>query len=305
MKNIKLVIVFLLTGSLACLISQSYGQTQQDNSGGLVPNDVQKKIHQLSSNDPKQRAKAACALGKMKDRAAPSIPFLISLLSDGAAIDPSLQCKNEFPFEDEEWQPAFEELHESTVGFAATQALIAIYEPAIKPLIQTLVNGADWRARKNAAWALFHRGGVRSDVMEALIEGTKDDDWQVRAQSAYGLGHKGASQIDVVPHLLRSLADSHAWVRETAAMGLWHTANDSAIPAMIAALDDPDPAVRKQLAQSLGNRVDNSSVNLLIAAAADKNTRIRDGARDALKVVNHRAAGNFTHMQRVEMPRQH
>jgi HEAT repeat protein len=141
--------------------------------------------------------------------------------------------------------------------------------------------------------------------MEALIEGTKDDDWQVRAQSAYGLGHKGASQIDVVPHLLRSLADSHARVRETAAMGLWHTANDSAIPAMIAALDDPDPAVRKQLAQSLGNRVDNSSVNLLIAAAADKNTRIRDGARDALKVVNHRAAGNFTHMQRVEMPRQH
>jgi HEAT repeat protein len=303
MNSIKLTIVFLLTGSLACLISQSDGHTNQDNSTAQAPADVQEKIQQLSSHDPKRRARAACALGEMRERAAPSIPFLISLLSDGVAIDPSLQCKNEVYFEDEEWQPAFEELHESTVGFAATQSLIAINEPAIKPLIQTLIHGAHWRARKNAAWALFHRGGLRSDVMEALIEGTKDDEWQVRAQSAYGLGHKGASQIDVVPHLLKSLADSHARVRESAAMGLWHTANNAAIPTMIAALDDPDSDVRKQLAQSLGNRVDNSSVNLLIAAAADKNARIRDGAREALKVVNQRASGNFTHMQRVEVPR--
>jgi HEAT repeat protein len=304
MSRIKLTILFLLTGSLACLMSQSYGQTQQIDSAAIVPADVKEKIQHLSSDDPKKRARAACALGKMRERAASSIPFLIALLSDGTAIDPSLQCKNEVYFEDEEWQPAFEELRESTVGFAATQSLIAINLPAIKPLIKTLIDGADWRARKNAAWALFHIGGLRSDVMEALIEGTKDDEWQVRAQSAYGLGHKGASQIDVVPHLLKSLADSHARVRESAAMGLWHTAIDTAIPAMIAALDDPDPAVRKQLAQSLGNRVDNSSVNLLIAAAADKNIRIREGAREALKVVNQRASGNFTHMQRFEVPRQ-
>lgn len=305
MNSIRLAVVFLLTGSLACLFSQSYSRTQADDSAAQPPADVRKKIEQLSSPDPRRRAEAACALGEMRERAAAAIPHLISLLSDGTEIDPALGCRNKFPFEDEEWQPAFEGLHESTVGFAATQSLIAINEPAIDPLIRTLVNGDDWRARKNAAWALFHRGGVRGDVMEALIEGARDDEWQVRAQSVYGLGHKGASRIDVVPYLLKSLADSNARVRESAAMGLWHTAGEAAIPAMIAALDDPDPAVRKQLAQSLGNRVDNNSVNLLIAAAGEKNQRIRDGARDALKVVNQRASGSFTHMRRVEVPRTH
>ncbi len=303
MNRVRLTILFLLTGSFACLISQSYGQSESADPALNVPTDVREKIQQLSSPDPKRRAAAACSLGKMRERAAAAIPSLITLLSDGVAIDPAAACKNEFPFEDEEWQPAFDELHESTVGFAATQSLIAINEPAIDPLIKTLINGNDWRARKNAAWALFHRGGLNGKVMEALIEGARDDEWQVRAQSVYGLGHKGASQIDVVPHLLKSLSDSHARVRQSAAMGLWHTANDSAIPVMIAALDDPDPAVRKELAQSLGNRVDNTSVNLLIAAAADKNARIRDGARDALKVVNQRASGSYTHMRKVVVPR--
>jgi HEAT repeat protein len=304
MKRVRIILALALVG---CVIgSSTVGSAQisipKANIPSDVPDDVRKKIEQLYLQDPAKRAAAACALGEMTSRAAPAIPFLISLLSDGAAIDPDRSCRNEFPFEDEEWQPGFEEVSESNVGQAATQALIAINEPALDPLIVTLLKASHWRARKNAAWALLHRGGVEGAVMEALIVALEDEAWQVRAQAAFALGHKGASQIDVVEPLLGALKDYNARVRESAAMGLWHNADERAYGPLIAALADEDSRVRSSIAHALGNRVDNEGVQVLIATLDHEDANVRKGVRQALEIARHRSQGQVTNLRPFSIP---
>jgi HEAT repeat protein len=299
--------IFLALALTGCVVGSTAIVSAQvaipkENIPSNVPADVRKKIEQLYSPDPEKRAAAACALGEMTSQATPAIPFLISLLGDGAEVDADSQCRNEFPFEDEEWQPSFEELDESNVARAATQALIAIYEPALEPLIVTMLKASHWRARKNAAWALLHRGGVRGEVMEALIVALGDEAWQVRAQAAAALGHKGASQIDVVGPLLGALKDYNARVRESAAMGLWHNADSRAFGPLIEALADEDAKVRSSVAHTLGNRVDDEGVQTLIGALDHEDANVRKGARQALEIAKDRSQGQVTSLRPFSIP---
>src|SRR5687767_4875565 len=148
----------------------------------------------LTSTDPVARASAACALGRMQRRAVAAIPRLIALLSDGTSIQPGQSCGHEEPFEDEEWQPRYPEVYEPSPGEAATHALMAIGEPALSALKDALLLNENWRARKNAAWALAHRG----EAVEQLITALHDPAWQVRAQSAYALFQRGGDKHLVI-----------------------------------------------------------------------------------------------------------
>ena len=303
-NKVRTILSLAIVCSFICMLPASHAQTGSARQGDYAdaPADVRKLIAGLHSTSAVKRANAACALGEMRERAAAAIPFLLVLLSDGAPIDSGESCRNEFPFEDEQWQPEFAELKETTVGEAATQALIAIYEPAIDPLVAALLKAEHWRARKNAAWALLHRGGLRGQVMEALIVALKDEAWQVRAQAAFALGHKGSSEIDVVPHLIAALGDGHARVRESAGSALWHTADNRAFGPLVAALKDADPDVRRQAADTLGNRVGNDDIPLLIAASKDDDRNVRSGARRALDVVKQRARGSETNLDPSLLP---
>jgi HEAT repeat protein len=304
-NKVRIFLSVALVGSFILMLPASHAQTNsaKQSDSFNAPADVRKLIAELHSTSAVKRANAACALGEKRERAVAAIPFLLVLLSDGALIDAEESCRNEFPFEDEEWQPAFAEVKETSVGEAATQALIAIYEPAIDPLVAALLKADHWRARKNAAWALLHRGGVRGQVMEALIVALRDEAWQVRAQAAFALGHKGSSEIDVVPHLIKGLSDEHARVRESAGSALWHTADQRAFGPLIAALKDEDSDVRRQAADTLGNRVGNEEIPLLIAASNDNDKNVRNGAKRALNVVKQRASGTVTNLDPSLLPK--
>jgi HEAT repeat protein len=284
-------------------------------------------IKRLRSPQPSERADAAFALGLMEAKAAAAIPALIELLGDGAPVA-RREIKSP-PFEDEEWQPDYETVKETTVGEAATHALMAIGDEALGALTDALVKGRNWRARKNAAWAvahrgdrravdqlivalgdeawqvraeaayaLFQRGGARAEVVNALINASRDEAWQVREQSVFALGHKGSSTVDVVAPLLGVLRlDADARVRRAATGALWHTANRSAFPVLLEALKDDSAPVREAAADTLGNRVDNEAVALLIAALKDSDARVRTGARRALQIVKRRSEGRQTNLR--------
>ena len=301
----RIFLSLMIVGGFILILPATRAQTngaRQSNSSN-TPADVSRLIADLHSTNADKRASAACALGEKRDRASAAIPFLLTLLSDGAQIDPEESCRNEFPFEDETWKPEFAELKETTVGEAATQALMAIYEPAIEPLIAALLRAEHWRARKNAAWALHNRGGIRGNVMEALIVATRDEAWRVRAQATYAIGHKGSSEIDVMPHLIAALSDEHPRVRESAGMGLWQCADHRAFGPLLAALKDADSDVRRQAADTLGNRAVNETVPMLVVATKDENEHVRRGARRALEVMKQRARGTVTNLDPSLLPK--
>jgi HEAT repeat protein len=288
---------------------------------------VRQLIERLHSSNPAERADAAFALGSMKAKAAAAIPALAELLGDGAPV--ARRAIKSPPFEDEEWQPDYETVKETTVGEAATHALMAIGDESLGALTDALVKDTNWRARKNAAWALAHRGdrravnqlivalndqawqvraqaayalfqrgGARAEVVNALIIALRDEAWQVREQSVFALGHKGSGEVDVVTPLLGVLRlDADARVRRTAAGALWHTANRHAFPMLLEALKDDSAPVRAAVADTLGNRADNEAVELLIAALKDSDARVRAGARRALKIVKQRSQGTQTNLR--------
>jgi hypothetical protein len=177
-----------------------------------VPSAVKAKMEQLSSPDPIKRAKAACALGAMEARAVAAIPRLVALLSDGTPIPTQNGCGNAEPFEDESWEPDIAEIHEPSPGEAATHALMAIGEPGVQALQRALLANEFWRARKNAAWGLAHRG----DAIDELIAALKDEAWQVRTQAAYALFQRGGDEDRVINALITASRDEVKQVRTQA-----------------------------------------------------------------------------------------
>lgn len=323
MKKIPLLLVIIVAG--LTLAGGATVSARQD-----VQADVKEQIQALASPDPVKRAAAACALGRMRERAAPAIPHLVVLLGDGTPIPPPRGCGNEEPFEDEQWEPRYEQVYEPSPGEAATHALMAIGDPALGALKQTLL-GSNWRARKNAAWALAHRGeavkelilalqdpawqvraqaayalfqrgGASGEVIEALLVATQDKAWQVREQAVFALGHKGSGAVDVVPPLIALLKDSRAEIRHGAALALWHNADGRAFAPLMAALKDEQGKVRAQAAETLGNRAGDREVQLLIEARDDPDPKVRAGVRRALAVIKHRMQGRVTSLRRVPIP---
>jgi HEAT repeat protein len=301
--------------------------TPQRFASGALADDAQNLIRQLQSPMPAERAAAACALGRMEARANDAVPALVNLLSDGARV--AKTCGNQPPFEDEEWQPDYETVKETTVGEAATHALMAIGPASLDALIDNLTTNASWRARKNAAWALAHRGneramrqmlvalrdeawqvraeaayalfqrgGASEETVNALIAATRDEAWQARREAASALGHKSGGAVDIVEPLLGLLRqDEDPRVRAEAAGALLHSADGRAFPVLLEALKDEDAGIRNSVAETLGHRAGNDEVPLLIAALKDANPKVRAGAKQALKIVKIRSQGTQTYLR--------
>ncbi|HEX5706163.1 MAG TPA: HEAT repeat domain-containing protein [Pyrinomonadaceae bacterium] len=293
----------------------------------LASDEVAKLVARLSSADAQERASAACALGRMEAKASAAVPRLVELLADGAAVKKT--CGNESPFEDEEWEPDYETVKETTVGEAATQALMTMGDAAHDALTRALTESTNWRARKNAAWALAHRGdgqavramraalkdeswqvraeaayalfqrgGDSSETVSALIDASRDADARVRRQVVFALGHKSGGPLPVTETLVRVMReDADAAIREEAAGALWHSAGAREFPALLEALKDDSSRVRERAADTLGNRVGNDEVPTLIAALKDEDARVREGARRALLIVKQRSEGRVTNLR--------
>lgn len=262
--------------------------------------DVREQMTALGSSDPVARASAACALGRMQRRAAAAIPLLVALLSDGTAIKPSQSCGQQEPFEDEQWQPRYAEVYEPSPGEAATQALMAIGDPAMGALKETLLLNENWRARKNAAWALAHRG----EAVEQLITALQDPDWHVRTQAAYALFQRGGDRHLVIWALVGRLKDEVWQVREQAAMALGQkgSSEENFFAPLLEALKDDNAKVRDAVAFALGSSAGDAQVDLLIAARKDPDKRVRTGVKRALDVIKDRMNGTTTSLRKRKIP---
>jgi HEAT repeat protein len=262
--------------------------------------EIREKQVALASSDPVARASAACALGRMQRRAVAAIPSLIALLSDGTSIKPQQSCGQQAPFEDEQWQPRYAEVYEPSPGEAATQALLAIGDPALAALKDALLLNENWRARKNAAWALAHRG----EAIEQLITALHDPAWQVRAQAAYALFQRGGDRHLVIWALVARLKDEAWQVREQAAMALAQkgSSGENFFPPLLEALKDDNGKVRDAVASALGSSADDPEVDLLIAARHDPDKRVRTGVRRALDMIKQRMNGTTTNLRVRKIP---
>ena len=296
-RIVRLALIFLLLAAGAYTHAQS---TRAAYRPPKVDADVREKMAALASSDPVARASAACALGRMQRRAVAAIPRLLALMSDGTAIKPEQSCGQQEPFEDEQWQPRYPEVYEPSPGEAATQALMAIGEPALRALKDAMLLSEDWRVRKNAAWALAHRG----EAVEQIITALQDPVWQVRAQAAYALLQRGGDRHLVIWALVARLKDEVWQVREQAAMALAQkgSSREDFFPPLLDALKDDNGKVRNAVASALGFSSDDREVDLLIAARHHPDKHVRAGVRRALDVIRQRMNGTDTNLRKRKIP---
>ena len=292
-----MTLTLLAAGAIANAQAQS---TRVAMRPSTIDADIREQMVALASADPVARASAACALGKMQGRAVAAIPKLVALLGDGAAIRPEQSCGHQEPFEDEQWQPRYPDVYEPSPGEAATQALLAIGRPAVAALKDVLLLNENWRARKNAAWALAHIGEAVEQLITALI----DPAWQVRAQAAYALFQRGGDQHLVIWALVARLKDDAWQVREQAAMALGQkgSSREKFFPALFDALKEDNIKVRDAVAFALGTSADDEQVDLLIAARKDPDKRVRAGVKRALGVIKDRMNGTTTSLRKRKIP---
>jgi HEAT repeat protein len=299
-RSSRIVALLLTLLALSVGVHIQAQTTRASYRSPRIEPEVREQMAALASTDPVARASAACALGRMQRRAVAAIPSLLALLSDGTAIKPGQSCGQEQPFEDEPWQPRYAEVYEPSPGEAATQALLAIGDPALGALKDVLLLNEDWRARKNAAWALAHRG----EAVEPLITALQDPDWHVRTQAAYALLQRGGSRHLVIWALVGRLKDEAWQVREQAAMALGQKADsgENFFPPLLEALKDDNAKVRNAVGFALGSSAGDAQVDLLIAARKDPDQRVRSGVRRALDVIKQRMNGSTTSLSKRKIP---
>ena len=245
-----------------------------------IPADLRSEINALNSSDPIVRATAACSLRRMRERAAPAIPYLIRMLGDDTPTG-AIRCEREG------WRGDGED---SSPGKEAAMTLACIGRQAVEPLISVVRNG-DHRVRMNSIFAL----GVINDerTVDPVIAAVNDPAWQVREKAAWGLGLKKDPRV--AEALVPALRDAEWQVRSQAAWALGLQGNHNTVGPLSAALTDENSRVRSQAAWALGLKGDSQSVEPLMAALKDENDHVRSQAAWALGLKgDHRAVEDLT-----------
>jgi len=228
--------------------------------------EIQSEIESLRSSDPNLRGRGAFLLGEMKEKAAPAIPMLVSLLGDDKQSD----------FE------ANGNMHNSHVYDEAATALGKIGVQAIEPLIAKLAEVGS--ASDKAAEALAHIG---EPAVAALTTALKDDNDRVRAKAAGVLARTGGISLE---NLLQALNDKDQGTRAAVAEGLRWTEDARATKALIDLLNDENSKVRACAASALGRAGNKAAVGPLIGRLNDKDMQVRVNATHALGKIGDKGA---------------
>ena len=196
----------------------------------------------LKSDDSGMRAGAAKALAGMGRDAAPAIPALLANLGGD------------------------EEMRRET-----TEALGAIGEPAVKPLVETLKSQTALQ-RAGAATALGLVGKEVKESAAAFVELLKtESDSQVRVALLSALPKIGIEARESVPLLVAGVGDDDEQVRHAAINALvpMRAARDLSVPALAALLKDANATKRQRAARALGRMGPDASpaISALIDAA--------------------------------------
>lgn len=234
------------------------------------PADVAALTKDLGAPDPETRTRAACGLRRLGGAAASAIPALITVLGDGAPVDPAICALRWWGGKDNLTNP----------GEQAASALVSIGSRAFEPVLATLKSGL-WVARRNAAWAI----GALADrrAVEALIAALDDAEAPVREQVAWALG--ALDDRTAVPALVERLEDPDDRVRRQAAWALGAIDDARAVGGLIGALGDKSADVRTQAAWALGAIGDSRALPALLPALKDADPGVRRQAAWAIGVV--------------------
>lgn len=206
---------------------------------------VEPLIRALGAEDPEIRENAAITLGKIKDERA--VEPLFSLLTD------------------EEWE----------VEKAATDALIAIGEPAVGSLIEILQNeNEDIFLQMKAVQVL---AGIKDErAIQPMILALKENP-ELDADLGYHLGLMG--ELAVEP-LIGVLGDNDPKVRVRAAEALGRIGDKRAIGPLTEALNDEDERVRLFAKMGL-EKIEAQKKNTLIATyGIEREFYIEDQTRE-------------------------
>ncbi|MBI5830839.1 MAG: HEAT repeat domain-containing protein [Armatimonadetes bacterium] len=203
---------------------------------------VPEMIDAISGGSPSQKIGCAGAIGKLKSPRA--IDGLVGALA----------------------------AKEEEVRLACRDALVAMQEAAVKPLITALGN-KDAFTRQHACEALGEIGDKAA--AKPLLKNIDDDNRLVRLAATYAVG-KVHDKVATVP-LVAKMADKDREIREAAAVSLGQISDQAAVPTLIVALNDSVDKVREQAASALGRLApaDAASLAAIQSAcnAADEGTR--------------------------------
>ncbi|AKB78972.1 putative lyase [Methanosarcina horonobensis HB-1 = JCM 15518] len=206
---------------------------------------VEPLIQALGAEDPEIRENAAITLGKIKDERA--IKPLFCLLTD------------------EEWE----------VEKAATDALIAIGEPAVEPLIEILQNeNEDIFLQMKAVQVL---AGIKDErAIQPMIQALKENP-ELDADLGYHLGLMGEPAVEP---LIGVLGDNDPKVRARAAEALGRIGDKRAIGPLTETLNDEDERVRLFAKMGL-EKIEAQKKNTLIATyGTEREFYIEDQTRE-------------------------
>ena len=254
-----------------------------------VPGGLRSLVDRLYSPDPKERAEAACQLGRRDAEAAPAIPVLLSMLADDVVV-PAIDCemspwmRRNLPItaEAQKWM-------QTSPAKEAAEALGDIGNAAVPGLLQALTQ-SDFKVRKFAAIGLGEVDSIadREAVIDALSARLGDAHPDVRDQSAWALGE--IEDAGAVEPLVRALQDSEPRVRARAAWALGEIEDSSAVSGLLAALHDSDAAVREKSVWALGEIESERAVEGLVPLLGDSDAKIRRQAAWALGEIESSAA---------------
>lgn len=269
-------------------------------------------IDGLYSSDPKERAEAACQIGRRHTEAAAAIPVLLSMLSDDVPVawiecEMSAWMRRELARSSDAARWA-----QTSPAAEAAEALSEIGRAAVPGLLEALRH-EDWTSRMFAAKALgeFDRFADPAEVIGALASRLNDPHPEVRDRAAWALGEiedprataplldalrtgdarlrtraiRALGEIEdptAVDGLVAALGNSDAKVREQAVWALGEIESDRAVPGLLPLLNDDDAAIRRKVAWALGEIESELAVDALVMALADPDTDVRLQVASAL-----------------------
>jgi HEAT repeat protein len=278
-------VVFLLL-SLAAPVAAQPTLPRERISG--VTGTIRSLVDRLYSPDPKERAEAACQLGRRREDAASAIPVLLSMLGDDVVV-PAIECEmgswaRNLPMtaEARKWM-------ETSPAKEAAEALGDIGNAAVPGLVAALEQ-SDWKVRKFAAIGLgeLDRIDEVASVVTALGNHLADAHPDVRDRSAWALGE--IEHPSAVEPLVRAFHDSDARVRTRIAWALGEIEHPSAVDALVAALKDSDAAVREKSVWALGEIESDLAVEGLVPLLGDADPKVRRQVAWALGEIESAAA---------------
>ncbi|MBI1861471.1 MAG: HEAT repeat domain-containing protein [Deltaproteobacteria bacterium] len=242
-----------------------------------------------ADSTPLVRASAAAALGKFGNAATSAVPALVLLLKDSEKFV-KLNASEALGLIGAESSVAlFDGLasEDETMREILTAGIVKLGRKAV-PLLIKEVSNASAAVRASAIGALGKIGDQAAAESTSIVaEAMTDDSGLVRATAADTLGAFGPKASIAILALIKGLEDTDENVATSASMALSQMGPEAYGP-VIGVFSHPKKEVRKLAAESLGTMKE-TVIPVLVAALNDRNETVREYSAMTLGLMGERA----------------